>query len=197
MANKIQKFCLLARVAGEYILYQLSSNSVQMKDGKTLQKKIDEIDDSITSLSATIKESNSTFKDDVSDLDTRCTNVETTLSTRGTRSSTTGTMFELKNATGTASQQFTLNAGLWLVVVHGYFSTNATGRRFVKLSTQKGNVTAALGCQSMQAVSGGYSLFTYTNVLNLDKKTTYYINLWQNSGKTLNARTWYSAIRLK
>lgn len=197
MVNKIQKFCLLARVAGEYILYQLSSNSVQMKDGKTLQKKIDEIDNSIASLSTTVNDNNTTLTTNVSGLSERCTNVETTLSTIGTRKANDGTKFDLKSATGTASQQITFPAGTWLVVVHGWFNTNATGRRFVRLSTEKGNVSAGLGSQSMQAVSGGLTCFTYTHVLKLDKETKYYINLWQNSGKTLSARTSYSAIRVK
>lgn len=195
MANKIQKFCLAIRRGGEYILYQLSSNFVQMRGGETLQQKADIIDASISELG----EETNALATRCSNVESRCTKAESLINTIGTRwtASSTGDGTRLTSGKGKAVQNFTLGPGTFLVCINTNFSINKTGTRLVKLSTESGNVSNGRGTMVMPATSGFATCFTYVRVVAVTKSTKYYINMYQNSGSTIKAYSSYTVVRLK
>lgn len=199
MANKIQKFCLLARNAGEYILYQLSSNFVQMKNGETLQQKADEVDQSISSLNTTADELGS----GISDLKARCTVVENRLdNVVGMHSSDkTQKAVSVPSGKGTSVQSFSLPPGKWLIIINMWFASNKTGYRCSGLyNSSTAPVTLGRGLMTVPAISGGGTCFVYTRYLDYSTKTTntnLYIKAYQNSGSALNVQSSYTAIRLQ
>jgi hypothetical protein len=199
MANKIQKFGLLVRKAGEYIIYQLSSNFVQMRDGMTLQQKADEIDGSISTLNTGVD----SLEVDVSDLEIRSSAVESRLDNivGFHDDGKTQTAVSVPSGTGTVIQNFTLDPGKWFIIINMSYGSNKTGYRCAGLyNSATAKMSLGRGVTAHQAISGGATCFTFVRFLDYSTNTApkkMYIKAYQNSGSKLNVSSSYTAIRVK
>lgn len=92
----------------------------------------------------------------------------------------------------------TLTKGTWLLFATLAFSSNATGRRSMCVSTTSTG-QAGLGYQAystMQAVNGAVSILHCSRPIVVNSTTTYYLNAAQNSGSTLTVYPVIDTIRL-
>ena len=85
----------------------------------------------------------------------------------------------------------TLSKGMWIVVCKARFSSNSTGVRRMNLADSAG----ANGW--MVSYPGGDSVvdIQMTYMLDVNSETTYYLNLWQNSGTNLTCASGRVTIR--
>ncbi len=177
--TKIQKFGLVIRRAGELVLYRLSSNFVQMKDGGTLQEVFD------------------TLTTDVSKVKTRATNIETKLSGIGNFSSSYGEAVSVDSGTGKSVQAITFDkAGDYLIVANLFFGSNKTGRRLVKISATSGDVSTGRGVATQNATGSGGTYMVFTKLMPVTAGATYHINVYQNSGSTIAVYSSYQAVQI-
>lgn len=115
----------------------------------------------------------------------------------GTIQSTYGTSTDVNTSTVTAIQSVSIPAGIWVVVVSVYFGANATGTRKVKLSTTSADYSNDRTMTDTRTASNnGATMSSFTTILNLSSATTYYINVWQNSGATLACQSGIKAVRI-
>ena len=100
-------------------------------------------------------------------------------------------------ATGTSVCSVTLPPGTWIVSGTVQFTSNATGRRFVNLSTTDGYATnTASGGESRPAASGGATTCNRVRVFVPIASLTVYLNAWQNSGGDLSCVGNIQAVRI-
>lgn len=89
-----------------------------------------------------------------------------------------------------------LDAGLWILRGNVRFASNATGYRAAIIS-QTGTSTDNAAYQTTNAVSGTYTFVNVIGIKNPSSTTSYYLNAQQNSGGSLNAIGYLSAVRIK
>ena len=110
------------------------------------------------------------------------------------------TAIEMTNQTPTNICSITLPAGTWIIEATAQFATNATGRRYILLTTtSKGTAAADLRqtCTQTSAVNGG-NTFLHTGAIKVyNSQVTLYLVGYQNSGGSLNTYGYISAVRIK
>lgn len=90
----------------------------------------------------------------------------------------------------------TLPKGTWLVICKCRFSTNSTGVRKMNFSQTSG---AAGWTVSLPAATGEATDIQLVTIVDPSEETTYYMNVWQNSGSNLtcvSGRATIKAIRI-
>lgn len=87
-------------------------------------------------------------------------------------------------------------AGTWVVYGNIAWASNATGRRYVYISTASQSTVAARAA-SCNAVNGGTTYQNVAGVIAVGSATTFYLVGWQNSGAALNATGYLRAVRIK
>ena len=88
-----------------------------------------------------------------------------------------------------------LTPGVWIVFAQADFSSNATGRRFIEITTSSsGHITRSGVMQN--AVSGGATKMVTTAYLNLTNTQTVTIRVFQNSGAARSTTFNISAVRI-
>ena len=88
-----------------------------------------------------------------------------------------------------------LTPGVWIVFAQADFSSNATGRRFIEITTSvSGHITRSGVMQN--AVSGGTTKMVTTAYLNLSNTQTVTIRVFQNSGAARSTTFNISAVRI-
>ena len=101
------------------------------------------------------------------------------------------------NNTWKALCSISLEAGTWIVVCTVRAPSNATGYRSANLGTS--GQSAINAC--VAAASGNVTQFDFTKVVSPTVQTTYYLNVWQNSGTALSYSTgstnYITAIRIR
>lgn len=91
----------------------------------------------------------------------------------------------------------TLSPGKWLVILGFQFQANATGVRVGKLGSTASDASAARSTTvRAQACSQGATLFTNAVWLEVATETTYYLNVWQNSGSALTCSCYANTVKL-
>jgi hypothetical protein len=92
---------------------------------------------------------------------------------------------------------FTLEKGTWFVQVIGSFASNATGFRQIVIATSEtgGNADRYKNFRG-PAVDGTSTVITFSTIIEVASTTTYYVNVTQTSGSTLNVDGGYKIFRL-
>lgn len=104
----------------------------------------------------------------------------------------------LATATLKAMNSLSLEAGTWLITATAWWASNATGRRGAKISTTKDtDVAGGDGHEMIMAVSGSTTGVNVVKIVTPSSTTTYYLNMYQTSGSTLNTGTAMHALRIK
>lgn len=85
-----------------------------------------------------------------------------------------------------------LPKGTWLVICKCRFSTNSTGVRKMNFSTTSG---AAGWTVSLPAATGEATDIQLVTIVDPSVETTYYMNVWQNSGSNLTCASGRATIR--
>ena len=110
------------------------------------------------------------------------------------------TAVSVPDGTWTSIGSVTLSAGVWTLEHHAIFPSNATGRRAIASSTtadSAGNATEQRqGFTSQQATSGTGTGIDASRVLNLTSNATLHLNVYQNSGSSLNVTGFMRAVRI-
>ena len=89
----------------------------------------------------------------------------------------------------------TLTPGVWIVFAQAEFSSNATGRRFIEITTSiSGNIGRS--AVSQNAVSGGSTRMLTTTYLSLTTTQDVTIRVYQNSGAARSADFNLAAVRI-
>ena len=106
------------------------------------------------------------------------------------------------NSTWNPIGHIELTAGKWLVCYNAIFASNATGRRYIVLSTSSGSsgsgVEQRMGEQITNAVSGGSTALGHSCVVVVSNgSATFYVNVWQNSGGLLSTTGYIRAIQIQ
>jgi len=100
------------------------------------------------------------------------------------------------NNTWKALCSISLEAGTWIVVCTVRAPSNATGYRSANL----GNSGQAAVNACVAAASGNVTQFDFTKIISPTETTSYYLNVWQNSGSALSYPTgstnYITAIRI-
>lgn len=112
------------------------------------------------------------------------------------------TAVSVADSTWTSVGSVALAAGVWVLVGHVNFNSNATGRRAISLSTTADSAGSAAeqrqGFTSQQATSGTGTGINGQLVAVLTSSTTYHLNVFQNSGAALNVfGCFLRAVRIK
>lgn len=93
-----------------------------------------------------------------------------------------------------------LTAGTWIVHYNAMFASNATGRRNMVLHTASAassTGTLRTGGVTANATSGAQTILSATRIVQPTSTTTYYVNVLQASGNSLNVTGFVQAFRLK
>ena len=85
-----------------------------------------------------------------------------------------------------------LPKGTWLVICKCRFSTNSTGVRKMNFSSTSG---AAGWTVSLPAATGEATDIQLVTIVDPSVETTYYMNVWQNSGSNLTCASGRATIR--
>lgn len=106
----------------------------------------------------------------------------------------------VNSATTTTVAQKTLAAGTWLAIGVAAFPVNATGYRKVGIatSTSSSNMDrySVVSQQGFSATSGVTNQMQVITILKPTASTTYYVNVFQNSGSTLSVTGGFYAVKL-
>ena len=99
---------------------------------------------------------------------------------------------------GTSKQLASVScaAGKWLLIGSVWFASNATGRRAAQITATSASVSAGMGAEIVPAVNGTNTCMMVSRIFQPSSTTTYYLNALQNSGSTLNAAAYLTAIKL-
>lgn len=99
-------------------------------------------------------------------------------------------------STGTDITSLTLSPGKWIISGRIGYDGNATGNRWLCISTT--SKTSSIQVSSPACTGGSYTFLSHTLFANITASTTYYLVGMQNSGSALNARTtsYLSAIKI-
>lgn len=92
---------------------------------------------------------------------------------------------------------FTLAAGYWIVYVNAIFASNATGRRALNISESSGgSAISEASVLVVPPVSGTDTRIQLVYFLHPTASTTYYANVYQNSGSTLTVQGRYGTWKI-
>lgn len=94
------------------------------------------------------------------------------------------TDLSVNTSTWTILCSLTLSAGTWVLVGYADFNPNATGQRVINLHTTGG----ANFRQIEVNAANGYTTLETTLVVKIAQDTTYFLNVWQNSGTAITMR---------
>jgi len=98
-----------------------------------------------------------------------------------------GTVSRASGTSWKTVQQFTINPGAWVVTASCAFASNATGRRALCISgTEDGSMLGYNVYDTKNAVDGATTSLQCVFFLNLQTATNFFLNVYQNSGSTLN-----------
>lgn len=102
------------------------------------------------------------------------------------------------SGTWKALASLTLAAGTWLVVASAQFTSNATGRRSLNVSTTRASTSTSAGAATqVSPVSGAQTVINKTYIIEIANSATYYLNVYQNSGSALTTYCQLRAIRIR
>ena len=92
----------------------------------------------------------------------------------------------------------TFQPGTYLIMVTGYFTSNATGRRVMLFASSDSGTDPIDGSviDSRAAVNGVATRLKLQTVRTFSSATTYYLRAYQNSGSSLNFTASYEAIKI-
>lgn len=100
------------------------------------------------------------------------------------------TAVSVADSTWTTVGSVALAAGVWVLVGHANFGSNATGRRAIALTTATDSAGSAAeqrqGFTSQPATSGSGTGVNGMRIVNITSATTFYLNAYQNSGAALS-----------
>lgn len=98
-----------------------------------------------------------------------------------------GTVSRASGTSWKTVQRFQVNPGAWVVTATCAFASSATGRRALCISsTEDGNMMGYNVFDSKNGVDGATTGLQCVFFLNLQTATDFYLNVYQNSGSTLN-----------
>ena len=105
---------------------------------------------------------------------------------------------ETSNNTWTKLMDFSLEAGIYLVIVTGGFSNNSSGIRYVGISDASGrnHNENRFNTVTFPPVNGDTVKNSFPIILTPTSTTTYYVNVKQTSVTKLNAYVGYSVVKL-
>lgn len=97
-----------------------------------------------------------------------------------------GTTNASSAATGTWVQRarVTIGEGLWILVANCYWSSNSSGYRHSVIATSSASESGGIAYQRTPATSGQVTNHSISGVANVTGDTTYYLNMYQNSGSS-------------
>lgn len=99
--------------------------------------------------------------------------------------------------TNVPAGSFTLDAGVWLIVVNVRWSGNSTGYRAAWLSNTEGGSSVSYAAESIvQAATGTATNQQIVYPVILGSGGTYYITIQQNSGASLTVVTRYNTLKI-
>lgn len=149
----------------------------------------------LTALGAASAADLSALAGDVGDLDTAMGNIGTVVTTD------VSTAVSVANQTWKSIGSVTLGAGTWVVAYNATFASNSTGGRGMVLSTTADdggtNAERRSGLVVLPAVSGTYTAFGSSRIVNVTGSGTFHCNVWQGSGAALNVSGYLRAVRIK
>lgn len=149
----------------------------------------------LTALGAASAADLSALAGDVGDLDTAMGNIGTVVTTD------VSTAVSVANQTWKSIGSVTLGAGTWVVTYNATFASNSTGGRGMVLSTTANdggtNTERRSSLVVLPAVSGTYTAFGSSRIVNVTGSGTFHCNVWQGSGAALNVSGYLRAVRIK
>lgn len=105
-------------------------------------------------------------------------------------SDSTSTAQSLPSGTGKSIASVSLAKGNWLVMGHTNMASNATGIRSLGIGTTDGTFTNSdMSTVTMSATNGSETRINTMSFVQPSATTTYYLNAYQNSGGSLDAKT--------
>lgn len=105
-------------------------------------------------------------------------------------SDSTSTAQSLASGTGKSIASVSLAKGNWLVMGHTNMASNATGIRSLGIGTTGGTFTNSdMSTVTMSATNGSETRMNTMTLVQPSATTTYYLNAYQNSGGSLDAKT--------
>lgn len=109
----------------------------------------------------------------------------------------TGDATDVTTAVATTIATLKIPSGTYIVNAHVNFATNSTGVRKIYIGTQADyySNTRALA-DNRRASSHQATMSNISTILNVEEETTYYLNVYQNSGSALSCSGSLRAIRL-
>lgn len=114
----------------------------------------------------------------------------------------TSDSISVPNAKDTSLCSVTIReAGMWLLIGHGFFASNATGRRVMGITTSSGgslNATATNSVIQQNATNGSSTAISCFDVVNCNYGSSFvrYLTVYQNSGKALSVQGSIKAVRI-
>ena len=115
--------------------------------------------------------------------------------------STSGSI-SVPNAKDTSLCSITIReAGMWLLIGHGFFASNTTGRRVMGITTSSGgslSATAANSVIQQNATDGSSTAISCFDVVTCDYGSSFvrYLTVYQNSGKALSVQGSIKVVRI-
>ena len=109
----------------------------------------------------------------------------------------TGNSISVTTATNQTIATLKVPAGLYLFYGFVNFGANATGVRKISIATSTGTVANTRGITDTRMASNNSSTMSnISTILNVEKETTYYLNVYQNSGSKLTCYGSLRAVRI-
>lgn len=91
----------------------------------------------------------------------------------------------------------TFEKGIYVVTLYVNFGTCRFGDRSVSFSTTRASMALARGYSSQRACEKTATLITLTRIMNIEKPTTYYLNVLQDSGFDIGVTGGLEYVRIK
>lgn len=109
----------------------------------------------------------------------------------------TGSATNVTTAEATTIATLKIPAGTYIINAHVNFASNATGVRKIYIGTQADyySNTRALA-DNRRASSHQATMSNISTILNVEAETTYYLNVYQNSGSSLTCNGSLRALRI-
>ena len=105
-------------------------------------------------------------------------------------SDSTSTAQSLTSNSTKAIASVSLSKGTWLVIGHTNIASNTTGVRSLGIGTTQNSLTYAdLSTVTITATNGADTRLQSSTIVQPTSTTTYYLNAYQNSGGSLDAKT--------
>lgn len=90
----------------------------------------------------------------------------------------------------------TLAVGVYLITIGVNFASNTTGVRKVSFNSSTGYSNTRGQAVTQMASNNGATMVTLSMILKVDTQAAYGLNVWQNSGSSLNTTWQYKIITL-